>query len=123
MPLTDVTRDIDNRTLVMTAEFPVTPERLWQVWADPRQLERWWGPPGYPATFTAHDLSSGGVVSYYMTSPEGERYHGGWRVLRRSEDAAIADNYATERGVFKLSLYYLFAHFLALLIQSWVGGW
>ncbi|WP_411957533.1 heme o synthase [Paracoccus homiensis] len=48
---------------------------------------------------------------------------GGWRVLRRSEDAAIADNYATERGVFKLSLYYLFAHFLALLIQSWVGGW
>ncbi len=48
---------------------------------------------------------------------------GGWQVLRRNEDAAIADGYLVERRVFKLSLYYLFLHFLALLVQSWMGGW
>lgn len=48
---------------------------------------------------------------------------GGWQVLRRDEDAAIADGYLVERRVFKLSLYYLFLHFLALLVQSWMGGW
>ncbi|MBO9454698.1 heme o synthase [Paracoccus sp. R12_1] len=49
---------------------------------------------------------------------------GGWRVMRRDEDAAIADNYAVERRFFRLSLYYTFLHFLALLVQHWVGvGW
>mgnify|MGYP006214044827 CR=1 FL=1 len=62
MPLTDVTTDTDNRTLTMTCDFPVTPERLWQVWADPRQLEKWWGPESHPATVTEHDLRPGGLV-------------------------------------------------------------
>jgi protoheme IX farnesyltransferase len=48
---------------------------------------------------------------------------GGWRILRRTEEAATADGYRIEKGVFKLSLYYLFLHFLALLIQHWVGAW
>src|SRR5690606_16314796 len=80
--------------------YPATIARVWQLWADPRQLERWWGPPGYPATFTRHELSPGAVVSYYMTSPEGERYHGGWEVKhaeppRRLE---VEDYFADEDG-------------------------
>lgn len=85
MPLTDVTTDIDTRTLVMTCDFPVTPERLWQVWADPRQLEQWWGPETYPATVTEHNLTPGGLVKYHMTSPEGEKYPGGWEVISVEE--------------------------------------
>jgi uncharacterized protein YndB with AHSA1/START domain len=80
MPVTDVQKDLDTLTMTITAEFAAPAERLWQIWSDPRQLERWWGPPTYPATFTDHDLSPGGRVAYYMTSPEGERYHGWWRV-------------------------------------------
>ena len=56
-------------------------ERVWQVWADPRQLERWWGPPSFPATFIDHDLTAGGRVTYYMTGPDGEKLHAWWRVL------------------------------------------
>ncbi|MCF3972879.1 heme o synthase [Paracoccus salsus] len=48
---------------------------------------------------------------------------GGWRIMRRTEDAAIADGYRVEKQVFRLSLYYLFLHFLALLVQHWVGAW
>ncbi|TBN38038.1 protoheme IX farnesyltransferase [Paracoccus subflavus] len=48
---------------------------------------------------------------------------GGWRILRRSEEMALADGYAVERRVFKLSLNYLFLHFGALLVQNWMGGW
>ncbi|WP_114201964.1 SRPBCC family protein [Janibacter anophelis] len=89
MPIIDVTTDLDSRTLVMTTEFPVTVERLWQVWADPRQLEQWWGPEGYPATVTEHDLTPGGTVSYHMTSPEGEKFPGGWEVLSVEEPRRI----------------------------------
>ena len=55
------------------------------MWADPRQLEQWWGPEGYPATVTEHDLTPGGTVSYHMTSPEGEKFPGGWTVVAVDE--------------------------------------
>ena len=48
---------------------------------------------------------------------------GGWRIMRRAEEQAQADAYRVEKRYFRLSLYYLFLHFLALLVQHWVGGW
>lgn len=81
MTLTSVEKDLDALTLTVTAEFDAPVERAWQLWADPRQLERWWGPPTYPATFVEHDLTPGGRVTYFMTSPDGEQYHGWWRVV------------------------------------------
>ena len=80
MPVTDVQHDLDALTLTINAEFAAPVERVWEVYADPRQLERVWGPPTYPATFVDHDLTPGGRVTYYMTSPEGENYYGYWTV-------------------------------------------
>lgn len=80
MPVTDVAHDLDARTLTIVADFAAPPKRIWEVYADPRQLERIWGPPTYPATFVDHDLVAGGRMNYYMTSPEGERYYGYWEV-------------------------------------------
>ena len=80
MTVTAVRKDADKLTLTLDAEFDASPERVWQLWADPRQLERWWGPPAYPATFEKHDLTPGGEAAYFMTGPEGERSHGWWRV-------------------------------------------
>src|SRR5690606_16326568 len=45
------------------------------------QLERFWGPPGWPATFTEFEHSVGGRVRYHMTSPQGERAAGAWEFL------------------------------------------
>ena len=85
MPVTDVTHDIDTRTIVITADFAAPIERVWQVYADPRQLERVFGPPTHPATFVEHELVPGGKAHYYMTSPEGEKYYGWWKVLTVDE--------------------------------------
>ena len=81
MTLKDVRKDPATLSMVVTAEFRAPVERVWQLWADPRQLERWWGPPTYPATFTRHDLSPGGRVEYHMTGPEGDQPKGYWDVL------------------------------------------
>ena len=59
MTVTSVDTDLDTLTLTLIADFTAPIEQVWQLWADPRQLERWWGPPTYPATFTRHDLSPG----------------------------------------------------------------
>ena len=68
MTVTSVRKDPEALTMIVTAELDATVERSWQLWADPRQLERWWGPPTYPATVVDHDLTTGGRVTYYMTS-------------------------------------------------------
>ena len=44
MPITSVTSDPAALTLTVVAEYPVPVERLWEAYADPRQLERFWGP-------------------------------------------------------------------------------
>jgi uncharacterized protein YndB with AHSA1/START domain len=80
MPVTDVKKDPDALTMTITAEFDATAERVWEMWADPRKLERWWGPPSYPATFVEHDLTPGGRSAYFMTGPEGQKHRGWWRI-------------------------------------------
>ena len=80
MPVTDVSHDLDARTLTISADFAAPAARVWEVYADPRQLERVWGPPTFPATFVDHDLAPGGRMTYYMTSPEGEKYYGYWTI-------------------------------------------
>jgi uncharacterized protein YndB with AHSA1/START domain len=67
--------------LTIEAEFDASAERVWQLWADPRQLERWWGPPGYPATVMQHSLVPGGRVEYGMIGPHGDRHRGYWEIL------------------------------------------
>ena len=78
--LTSVT-DPQALTLTVTAQFAAPPERVWTVLSDPRRLERWWGPPTWPATFVEHDFVPGGRASYYMTGPDGEKAHGWWHFI------------------------------------------
>ena len=78
---TSIRKDPENLTMTITTELDATVERAWQLWADPRQLERWWGPPTYPATVVDHDLAPGGRVTYFMTGPDGDKSHGWWEVL------------------------------------------
>lgn len=80
MSVIAVRKDPSTLTMTITSEFPATRERVWQLWADPRQLERWWGPPTYPATVTHHELVEGGRVEYHMTGPTGDQPRGYWRI-------------------------------------------
>lgn len=81
MPIRSVQSDAEALTLTVVGEYPVPVERLWEAYTDPRQLERFWGPEEWPATFTRHDVSVGGRSVYHMTGPDGSTAHGWWRFL------------------------------------------
>jgi uncharacterized protein YndB with AHSA1/START domain len=80
LSVTSVHTDHDNLTVTLISDFDAPIEQVWELWSDPRKLERWWGPPAYPATFEQHDLIPGGEVTYFMTGLEGDRHGGMWRV-------------------------------------------
>ena len=100
MTVTAVRKDLDALTLTITAEFQAPPDRVWRLWADPRQLERWWGPPTYPATFTKHDLAPGSRVEYHMTGPEGDQPRGYWDVVEADAPRSLVfrDGFANDDG-------------------------
>src|SRR4051812_36608666 len=100
MTVVDTTKDVENLTITITSELAAPPERVWQVWADARRLEQWWGPPTWPATFVEHDLVPGGHASYYMTGPDGEKAHGWWRIVAVDEPRSLEfeDGFADDSG-------------------------
>jgi uncharacterized protein YndB with AHSA1/START domain len=100
MSVTSVDKDFDSLTLTLVADFDAPIERVWQLWADPRQLERWWGPPSHPATVEEHDLTPGGAVTYFMTGPEGEKHRGWWRVTSVDSPKSLEfiDGFADQDG-------------------------
>lgn len=82
MPITSVEKNPDSLTMTVVAEFTAPSERVWHAYADPRQLERFWGPPTWPAKFTRHDFFPGGRSAYAMQGPDGEVSRGYWEFLR-----------------------------------------
>ncbi|WP_104165294.1 SRPBCC family protein [Cryobacterium sp. N22] len=103
MPVTSVEKDLDQLTITIVADFAAPLRRLWDAYTDPRQIERFWGPPTYPATFLRHDALTGGRSVYAMTGPEGDTHYGCWdwtsadaphsfEVVDRFSDAAGAPN-------------------------------
>jgi uncharacterized protein YndB with AHSA1/START domain len=98
--VTDVSKDPTALTMTVASEWDAPIARVWQLWADPRKLERWWGPPTFPATVVEHDLQPGGKVSYFMTSPEGEKHSGWWKVVAVDEPHRLdlVDGFADTDG-------------------------
>jgi uncharacterized protein YndB with AHSA1/START domain len=100
MSVTSVDKDYDNLTVTLIADFDAPIDQVWELWSDPRKLEAWWGPPGYPATFEKHELAPGGEVTYFMTGPEGDKHPGIWRVTAVDSPASLefTDGFADSDG-------------------------
>jgi uncharacterized protein YndB with AHSA1/START domain len=94
------TKDQNALTLTVVADYAAPPARVWQVFADPRQLERWWGPPTWPATFEQHDFTVGGEATYFMTGPDGEKARGWWRFTALDEPRSLEfeDGFSDDAG-------------------------
>ncbi len=101
MPLTEIQKDADAFTMKVVTEWDAPIASVWQLWADPRKLEAWWGPPTYPATVVEHNFTPGGKVSYFMTGPEGDQHHGWWQVIAVDEPNRLdlKDGFANDDGM------------------------
>ena len=65
---------VDDRTLFTERRMAALPQRVWQAFADPAQLTRWWGPDGFTNAFEHFDFRPGGGWRFWMIGPDGQRY-------------------------------------------------
>jgi uncharacterized protein YndB with AHSA1/START domain len=101
MPVTSVEKDLDQLTITIVADFAAPRRRLWGAYTDPRQIERFWGPPTYPATFIRHDALAGGRSIYSMTGPEGDTHFGcwDWTSVDAPHSFEVIDRFSDAAGV------------------------
>lgn len=100
MPVTSVEKDLEKLTMTIVADFAAGLHRLWDAYTDPRQIERFWGPPTYPATFLRHDAAVGGRSIYKMTGPEGDEHYGcwDWKAVDAPYSFEVVDAFADAEG-------------------------
>lgn len=100
MPITTIQTDETALTMTVVGDYPVSVERLWQAYEDPRQIEQFWGPPEWPATFTRHDMKAGGESAYYMKGPDGTEAHGYWKFVSVDPGRGfeVEDGFADSEG-------------------------
>jgi uncharacterized protein YndB with AHSA1/START domain len=100
MPIVEIRKDTQALTMTVVAQFAAPVARVWSAYADPRQLERFWGPPEWPATFTRHDFTVGGRSEYVMNGPNGKTSRGFWEFLSIDEPQAfeVKDGFLGESG-------------------------
>ncbi|MBT2593703.1 SRPBCC domain-containing protein [Arthrobacter sp. ISL-72] len=100
MTVISSTKNLEALSFTLVAEFDADVQRVWQIWEDPRQLERWWGPPTWPATFEQLEFQPGGKAAYYMTGPDGTKARGWWRItsVQAPNQLEFDDGFADDNG-------------------------
>lgn len=61
-----VTKDVENKTLIIEWETKAPKEKVWRAYADKEMFEKWWGPEGWETTTKEFDFRTGGRVHYCM---------------------------------------------------------
>jgi uncharacterized protein YndB with AHSA1/START domain len=66
MDKTTVTKDLENKTLIIERSFDAPKEKVWRAYSEKAMFEAWWGPEGWQTTTKAFDFRPGGRIHYGM---------------------------------------------------------
>ncbi len=74
--MADGQQTMSEHTVVIEREFDAPRELVWQVWTDPDEVAKWWGPEHFttPREKIEFDLKPGGVSRLTMVGPDGEEF-------------------------------------------------
>ena len=75
MTATSTTKTKDTE-IVITREFAAPRQLVWDVWTQPKHIEKWFGPKGFTTRVESHDFNVGGKAKYVMVGPDGGEYPG-----------------------------------------------
>jgi uncharacterized protein YndB with AHSA1/START domain len=64
----------NNATFRTDRLLPYTPQRVFEAFARPELLARWWGPNGFTNTFEVFEFTAGGHWKFVMHGPDGSNH-------------------------------------------------
>lgn len=73
MTATSTTQTSD-KDIVITREFAAPRQLVWEVWTEPKHVEKWFGPKGFSTRVDKLEFKVGGRSVYVMIGPDGTEY-------------------------------------------------
>jgi uncharacterized protein YndB with AHSA1/START domain len=94
--------------LVMTRIFDAPCALVWQAWAEPEHLMRWWGPEHFTSPVCKMDFRIGGTYLFCMQSPDGQKFWstGTYKEIEPLKRIVCTDSFADEAGNIVSGAYY-----------------
>ncbi len=80
------------REIHTTRLLKARPDQVFNAWADPVRLARWWGPKGFSNTFSEFDFRPGGDWRFVMHGPNGVDYPNHWIYRKVDRDHLVLDH-------------------------------
>jgi uncharacterized protein YndB with AHSA1/START domain len=71
MPEKNQNSNTSDREIVISRLINAPRELVFEVWTDPKHLEKWWGPNGFSTTTKEFDFRPGGNWIHTMHGPDG----------------------------------------------------
>jgi len=103
-----VTKDLENKKLVIEFTANGPREKVWQAYADKDTFEKWWGPEGWETTTKEFDFRPGGRIHYGMKCVDenqgewfGQTSWGGMNIkdVKDGESFTYTDFFSDENGM------------------------
>lgn len=69
-----MTASNSSNEIKITRVYDAPVKTVWDAWADPEQVGKWWGPRGFTLTTYHKDMRTGGSWRYTMHGPDGTNY-------------------------------------------------
>ena len=79
-------------------------DRVWEVWTEPEELKKWWGPKDFTAPHVKIDFRVGGKYLYAMHGPAGSPFDkdmwsgGTYEEIIPMEKIVVSDQFVDEHG-------------------------
>jgi uncharacterized protein YndB with AHSA1/START domain len=86
--------------LIITRTFDAPRQLVWNVWTQPEQVMKWWGPGPFMSPACKIDLRVGGHYLYCMRGPDGKDYWSGgtYKEIVPIKKLVYIDAFADEEG-------------------------
>lgn len=97
---TSVTKDLKEKTILVSREFAALIEIVWNAYTDSKILDQWWGPSPWRAETKSIDFRVGGFWLYAMVGPENEKHWGrmNYLAIEKYKFIDLEDAFCDENG-------------------------
>ena len=97
---TNVTKDLKEKSILVSREFTAPVETVWNAYTDSKILDKWWGPSPWRAETKSMDFRVGGFWLYAMVGPENEKHWGrmNYLAIEKYKFIDLEDVFCDENG-------------------------
>lgn len=103
---TQITKDLKERSLLVSREFNSNLENVWRAFTEKELLDQWWGPSPWRAETKTMNFKDGGYWLYAMVGPENEKHWARMNYIKinHHKDFMVEDAFADENGTINTAL-------------------